>query len=150
MRKNQNGDALVQLLAVILMAAVVFGGIGGCMWLYPKYNVYSQRMAGSAELQRADSNRQIAVREAEARRDSAVADAEAERTRAQGVADANKIVADSLGGPEGYLRYLAIDAMKSQAGSARTTVYIPTDANIPITEASRFNKPTAGTSAQEN
>lgn len=149
--RNERGNAITQLLLIIVAVFIMFGGIGGCMWLYPKYNVYSQRMAGQAELQRAESNRRIAVSEAEARRDSAVADAEAERTRAQGVADANQIVADSLGGPEGYLRYLAIEAMKAQASSTNaSTVYVATEAGIPITEASRFNKPVATAPPQEN
>lgn len=151
MNTRQTGNALLQFLLFIVAVFILFGGIGGCMWLYPKYNVYSQRMAGQAELQRAESNRRIAVSEAEARKDSAIADAEAERIRAQGVADANNIVATGLGGPEGYLRYLAIDAMKAQASSANaSTIYVATEAGIPITEASRFNKPAAITPPQEN
>ncbi len=134
--------SLRAIVATCLALFLTFGGVGGCMYAWPKYNVYSQRMAGQAELQRAESNRRTAVLEAEARRDSATADAEAERIRAQGVADANRIVAAGLGGPEGYLRYLAIQAMQAQAGSPNsTTVYVPTEAGIPITEASRFNKP---------
>ncbi len=124
---------------VLLFAAVA----GGC-YAVPQYNVYSQRMQGQAEYQRAESNRRIAVMEASARKDSASADADAERIRARGVADANNIVAEGLGGPEGYLRYLAIDAMKAQAASPNSsTVYVATEAGIPITEATRFNKPRA-------
>ena len=54
--------------------------------------------------------------------------------------------ATGLGGPEGYLRYLAIDAMKAQAMSSNaSTIYVATEAGIPITEASRFNKPATPT-----
>lgn len=54
------------------------------------------------------------------------------------------VIANGLGGPEGYLRYLAIQAMNEQAHSANsTTVYVPTEAGIPITEAARFNRPAA-------
>ena len=58
-----------------------------------------------------------------------------------GVAKANEIVANGLGGAEGYLRYLAIDAMRAQSQNGNTTIYVATEAGIPITEAMRFNKP---------
>jgi hypothetical protein len=112
------------------------------MWGYPKYKVYSMEMHGKAVLAEAESSREVAVREALALKDSAMHKADAERIRAQGVADANETVAAGLGGPEGYLRYLAIDAMREQAHSPNaSTIYVATEAGIPITEASRFNKP---------
>lgn len=119
---------------VILVAAM--------MWGMPKYRVYSMEMRGKAVLAEAESSRQVAVREALAMKDSAKFKAEAEVIRAEGVSEANNIIAEGLGGPEGYLRYLAINAMQEQAANKNsTTVYIPTEAGIPITEAQRFNKP---------
>ena len=112
------------------------------MWGMPKYRVYSMELRGQAVLAEAESSRQVAVREAQALKDSALFKAEAEIIRAEGVSKANKIIAEGLGGPEGYLRYLAINAMQEQAQNKNaTTVYIPTEAGIPITEAQRFNKP---------
>jgi hypothetical protein len=141
---NNERATISDLALIIVLVAIVIAIIAGLFWAVPKYNVYRARTAGIAEFQRAESNRQIAVREAEARRDASEADAEAEVIRAQGVARANIIVADTLGGPEGYLRYLAIEAMRDQARSPNsTTIYVPTEANIPVTEASRFNKPQA-------
>lgn len=129
-------------LGAVLVVGLVGGGIGGCMWGYPKYKVYAQEMDGKAVLAQATSSRRVAVEEALAAKDSAQHRADAEVIRAQGVADANSIVANGLGGPEGYLRYLAIDAMKAQAVSnSNSTIYVATEAGIPITEASRFNKP---------
>jgi len=144
--KYQKGYGDTNYLALIgtllICAFVLFGGVGSCMYVYPKYKVYSMEMHGKAVLAEAESSREVAVREALALRDSAKHKADAERIRAQGVHDANKIVASGLGGPEGYLRYLAIDAMAKQAESpSNTTIYVPTEAGIPITEASRFNKP---------
>lgn len=146
MKKHQRGYGETSLLTTIgiiaVLAFVAFGGIGGCMYVYPKYNVYSSEMKGKAVLAEAESSRQVAVREALALKDSAQYKAEAEVIRAEGVSKANHIIANGLGGPEGYLRYLAIEAMKEQAHSQNaTTVYVPTEAGIPITEASRFNKP---------
>lgn len=126
----------------VLGSVLVLGGVGGCMWGMPKYRVYSQEMVGKATLARATADRQVAIEEAKAFKESATYKAQAEVIRAEGVADANKIIADGLGGAEGYLRYLAIDGMKEMAKSQNTTVvYVPTDGNIPVTEASRFNKP---------
>lgn len=126
----------------ILVVVLCLFGVGSCMWGYPKYRVYSQELSGKAVLAEAESSRQVAVREAMAIKESAKHKAEAEVIRAKGVAEANKIISDGLGGPEGYLRYLAIEAMKQQAERGKSTVvYIPTEGNIPITEATRFNKP---------
>lgn len=147
MKSNQRGESILSLVLTILVCAfLLFGGIGGCMWGYPKYKVYSMEMQGRAVLAEAESSRQVAVREALALKDSATFKAEAEVIRANGTASANKIIANGLGGPEGYLRYLAIEAMKEQAQSQNsTTIYVPTEAGIPITEASRFNKPAPAT-----
>ena len=51
-------------------------------------------------------------------------------------AKANKILQNSLGGPEGYLRYLQIQALEdTKAG----LIYVPTEAGLPITEARRLD-----------
>lgn len=83
---------------------------------------------GKAELARAEQNRQIAT-----------LDAQAEIARARGVAEANKIISDGLGGPDGYLRYLQIEALKHTSG---TVIYVPTEAGLPVTEANRLREVT--------
>jgi hypothetical protein len=138
-RMNNNSSMIG---GAVLASFLLFGGVGSCMWGMPKYKVYSMEMHGKAILAEAESSREVAVREAMAVKDSATFKAQAEVIRAQGVSDANSIVAAGLGGPEGYLRYLAIDAMKAQATSPNSsTIYVATEAGIPITEASRFNRP---------
>lgn len=112
-------------LLVITMLSLV-----GC----PQYNVWTQGLQGEAELARASQNRQIAIQEAEAKKASAAMLADAEIERARGVAEANEIIADGLGGPEGYLRYLYIDALQT---TSCDLVYVPTEAGLPVLEASR-------------
>ena len=107
------------------------------MWGMPQYRLYSQRLAGEAALAEAQSSRRIAILEAEARRESAVALAEAEVLRADGAARANRILQDSLGGPEGYLRYLQVQAL---AETKASLIYVPTEAGLPVTEAQRFDR----------
>lgn len=116
-------QVIAWIIVVIVVCLMLFGGFVGCQ----KAKVYSAQQTGAAELARAQQNRRIAE-----------LDAGAEVARARGVADANKIIADGLGGPEGYLRYLSIKAIAERQGD---TIYVPTEAGIPITEASRFNKP---------
>ena len=114
--------------------------IGGLMAGCPKYDVWQQGLAGQAELARAEQNRQIKVNEAKALEDSAQFKANAEVIRAKGVAKANKIIGNSLKGNEAYLRYLYIDMLNETGGDGRETIYIATEAGMPILEAGRFDK----------
>ncbi len=126
---SQNmGCALVAALAIALALPLA-------MWGIPQYRLYSQRLAGEADLAEAQSSRRIAILEAQARRESAVALAEAEVLRARGAARANRILQDSLGGPDGYLRYLQIQSL---AETKATLIYVPTDAGLPVTESARL------------
>lgn len=129
-----------KLIVRIVLASVVaiFAMTGGCMFGWPQYRVWEQNKAGEARLAEAEQSRRIAVREAEAKRDSAKALAEAEVERARGVADANKIIGDSLNGNESYLRYLWIQNLSG--GDGREVVYVPTEAGLPIMEATRLEK----------
>jgi regulator of protease activity HflC (stomatin/prohibitin superfamily) len=105
--------------------------LGGC----PRYHVYQQEMEGRAKLAEAQSSRQVAVLEAHAKMEAAVELAKAEVTRAEGAAQANHILQNSLGGPEGYLRYLQIQALQDTNAQL---IYVPTEAGLPMTEASRL------------
>lgn len=129
----------VQILFAAVMAFILM--LLAAMYFYPKYKVYSRNMHGQAVLAEAEHSRKVAIEEARAKKESAIFEAEAEIIRAEGVAKANAIVANGLGGAEGYLRYLAIDAMKTQSQNGNSTIYVATEAGIPITEAARFNKP---------
>jgi predicted aminopeptidase len=113
-----------------LVCLLVIGGMYGC----PKYNVWQQGLSGKAELSKAEWNRQITIKEAEAKKQSAKSLAEAEVERAKGVAEANKIIGDSLKGNDSYLRYLWIQGLHDGNGEV---VYVPTEANLPILEATR-------------
>jgi regulator of protease activity HflC (stomatin/prohibitin superfamily) len=121
----------IVMAAGLLILILVSGVLVGC----PQYNVYQQEMAGRAKLAEAQSSRQVAVLEARAKMESATSLAAAEITRAEGAAKANHILQNSLGGPEGYLRYLQIQALENT--NARL-IYVPTEAGLPVTEASRL------------
>ena len=133
---NQNmGCTLAAAIAGVVALIVV-------MFVYPQYRVYSQRLSGEAALAEAQSSRQVAILEARAKKESAIQLAEAEVIRARGAAQANAILQNSLGGPEGYLRYLQIQALESSRASL---IYVPTEAGPPVTESRRLaaDKPDA-------
>ena len=117
----------------VVIILLICGGLYGC----PQYNVYTNRLGGEAELQRAESNRKIAIEEANAKKESAKALAEAEVIRAEGAAKANKIIGDSLKNNEGYLRYLYIQNLSETETRGNKVIYIPTEAGLPILEAGR-------------
>jgi regulator of protease activity HflC (stomatin/prohibitin superfamily) len=126
--------AILSIIGTLFVLGVIAGSLAGC----PTYNVYSQRMEGEAQFAKAESTRRTRVLEAQAEKDSAGLRAEAEVLRAEGVAKANKIIADSLGGAEGYLRWRYIEMLQETSGHGeRSVIYLPTEAGMPILEAGK-------------
>jgi hypothetical protein len=126
-------DKQIKILAAAAIALAVAGIVAT-----PYVNVWQRGMAGQAQMAEAEANRQIMVREAQAKLDASKMLAASEVERAKGVAEANRIVADGLGGPEGYLRYLFIESLKDARASGAQVIYVPTEAGLPILEASRL------------
>lgn len=103
--------------------------------------MYNRELRGKADLAEATFNRQIKVQEAEAQRESARALAIRDSVQALGEAVATRIRADAssnqirtigtaLQNNEPYLRYMFLSVLPSGK-----TVYVPTEANLPILEA---------------
>ena len=125
------GFTIGSVIAIGVLIAVVLVG-------FPTYNVYSKQMAGKAAFEEAVQNRRIRVLEAQAALDSAKLTAQAEIERAKGTNEANRIMAQSLGGPENYLRWSYINMLQETAGKGdRQVIYLPTEAGMPILEAGR-------------
>jgi regulator of protease activity HflC (stomatin/prohibitin superfamily) len=119
------------IIAVVIVVAIALIGL-------PTYNVYSKQMQGKAAYEEAVQNRRIRVLEAQALLDSAQLTAQAEVARARGTNEANRIMAESLGGPDNYLRWSYINMLGETAGKpGREVIYIPTEATMPILESSR-------------
>ena len=131
--EESESAALWRWVYRIGLIAVVFtvAAMGGC----PIYSVWQQGLAGEGELRRAEQNRKIRVQEGIAYEEAAKHLAQAEVERAKGVAQANAIIAEGLGGPDGYLRYLWIHSLEVSKGHV---IYVPTEANLPILEAGRI------------
>lgn len=123
-------DSSAPIWLVIILLVTIIGG--ALMWGMPQYGVYSQRLAGEAELANAEYSKKVAVQTAQAKKDSAQLLADASIIQAGGVASSNKIIGDSLKNNEAYLRYLWIDKLE---GSKESVIYIPTETGMPILEA---------------
>ncbi len=135
--KGQSDAAIGISIAVIVF--LVFAGWGGCALFGPQYRVWQQGLEGQAELAKADYSKKVAVQEAQAKLDSSTLLASAEVERAKGVAKANEIIGESLKQNESYLRYLWITEVAGH-DTNKTVVYVPTEANVPILEATRHQQ----------
>ena len=131
-KKAEIGEGTIIMFFIVLGLLLM----GGCTVLYQNMKPWIASQDGKAELAQAEQNRQIAITEAKAKQESAVLLAQAEVERAKGVAQANQIIGESLKENEDYLRYLWITDVAG-ANIDKTVVYIPTEANLPILEASR-------------
>ena len=119
------------VIALVVIGAIVLIGL-------PTYNVYSKQMQGKAAYEQAVQDRRIRVLEAQAALDSAQLTAQAEVARARGTNEANRIMSESLGGPDNYLRWSYIHMLEETAGQGdRQVIYLPTEAGMPILEAGR-------------
>lgn len=114
----------------VLILGMICGGLVGC----PRYNVYSQKMDGEAQLAHAEYSKKIQVQDAMGKLEAAKSLAQVDVERAKGVAQANKIIGDSLKDNESYLRWLWIEGLKEKGNDV---IYVPTEANLPILEAGK-------------
>lgn len=127
-------DLKTFLIVASCIVIVLGSSISGCMYGYPIYNVYSMRMEGQANLAHSLANAQVQVQDAQGVLDAAKHLADADIERARGVAEANRIIGSSLKDNEAYLKWLFVDALKD---TKNQVIYVPTEAQLPILEATR-------------
>ncbi len=120
------------------ICSVICGAIGIAFsfWFFPTYGVWHAEQAGRAQLAEADYSKQVLVQTAKAKQDAAIFEAQAEINRAEGVAKANVIIGKSLKDNDAYLHYLWIHTLEDTKDQI---IYVPTETNFPLMEASRFN-----------
>lgn len=133
---NQNNNIqitpkLIKLGVLVVAAIVVL--VVAMAFIRPWYNVWSQEMEGKAEFAKAEQNRKIKIEEAKANLEAEKLNAQAEIERAKGAAEAIRIENGSI--TPTYIQYLWV---RQQANlSNKTVIYVPTETNLPILEASR-------------
>lgn len=104
--------------------------IGLCMWIFPKYSVWAKELNGKAQLREAEYSKQVLIEEAKANLEAEKLNAQAEIERAKGMAKAMEIENGKL--TEAYIKYLWV---RSMSGNGANTIYVPTEAGLPILEA---------------
>lgn len=124
-KRGQDGEWFGVTLAIIFILAIIIA----FMFVFPLLQPWWASQDGKAELAQAEQNRQIAILEAQAKLESAEKLADAEIAQARGIAEANRIIASSL--TKEYLQYKFIEGLND--GNTET-IYVPTEANIPILE----------------
>ena len=105
----------------------------GIFAVIPYYNVWQQEMSGKAEFAKAEQNRKIKIEDAKANLEAEKLNAQAEIERAKGAAEAIKIENGSI--TPAYIQYLWVRQQSNL--NDKTVIYIPTETNLPILEASR-------------
>ena len=124
---------LIKMALWGICAFVVF--IISMAFIRPWYNVWSQEMEGKAELAKAEQNRKIKIEEARANLEAEKLNAQAEIERAKGAAEAIRIENGSI--TPTYIQYLWVRQQSDL--SNKTVIYVPTETNLPILEATRMN-----------
>lgn len=119
-----------EILSGILGVLLLIGIIGGLMFAIPKYKVWTKELNGEAQLREAEYSKKIQIEEAKANLEAEKLNADAEIERAKGMAKAMEIENGKL--TDTYIKYLWV---RSMTGNEANTIYIPTEAGLPILEA---------------
>lgn len=130
---------LLLLLVFVVWGLVALGAI---------YGVWSAHKEGQADLAQAHNEQQIQVSKAQGRLDAAELNKQAEIIDAQAVAKSVEIIGKALHENTGYLQWKWIHMMEQR--DSGDTIYVPTEAGLPILEAGRRAQKTVKTSEEEN
>lgn len=136
------------VIAIILLCVVgLLLIIAVPMAIVPKYKVWQKELRGKADLKEAEWNRKIKVEEGKAQFEAASYIKQADSIRAQGIAIANEIIARSI--TDKYIQWKWVEGLND--GSSEV-IYVPTEANLPILEATRRmnNRPISIQIEEEN
>lgn len=118
----------------IITAVIIASVIIIYMIVLPIYNVWVSKKQGEAELAEANFAEQVVIAKATARLNAAEMNKKAEVIEAEAVANSIQTIGDVLSTNEGYLRWQWI---KMMGETDNETIYVPTEANLPILEAGR-------------
>lgn len=126
----------------LVIVGIIFGVLFALwlifLWLGPIYNVWASRKEGEANLAKAKFDEQIQVAEANSRLAAAEANKKAEVVEAEAFAESIKTIGEALNSNRDYLHWQWIKMMEDRDGD---TVYVPTEASMPILEATRRIRP---------
>ncbi len=119
------------LIGIIAAVLILWALIG-----YPKWRVWASHQSGLADLMQAKNEQQIQIAEAQSRLDAAELNKRAAVIEAQAVALQIAEIGKQLTAHDLYLKWQWIKMMEDRHADA-DTIYVPTEAGLPILEASR-------------
>lgn len=131
-------DTMTFLLLWVIFAVVVAILIWS-LYGYPKWRVWASHQRGLADLMAAKNEQQIQVAQAQGRVDAAELNKKAAIIEAEAVSAQIEAIGKQLTTHDLYLRWQWIKMMED-TGGGDTTIYVPTEAQIPILEATRLQK----------
>lgn len=116
---------------IVILITITIVAIIGLMFGLPIYGVWQQEYAGRAALAKASQTRQVLITQAQAEREAATARAEA-----------ISIMGEAAKKYPEYRQQEFIGAFAEalREGNISQIMYVPTEANIPITEAGVHRK----------
>ena len=127
--RNENGNVVVALAVVAVAVSII--SIAVLMFAIPKWNVWRAGLQGEALKMKAEQTKQILVTQAQAELDAA-------GLRAQAI---ERIGAVAQRYPEyRQQEFIGAFAEALHEGNIHQIIYVPTEAGIPIIEASRLAK----------
>jgi hypothetical protein len=118
-----------------LIVALFFALGIGYLWGFPIYRVWYAHKRGEADLAKAQNEQQIQVAQAKGRLAAADLNKQSAIIEAEAVSEQISRIGEKLTAHDLYLRWQWIKMMEDRDGGE--TIYIPTEANIPILEATR-------------
>lgn len=131
---NKKGEKNVVNISIFsIVCALLF--IILLMYVLPQYRVWQKELAGKALLREAEWSKKVQIEEAIANLEAEKLNAQAEVERAKGMAEAIEIEGGAL--TKEYIQYLWV---RQNIFSDKTTIYIPTEANLPVLEAIRLGE----------
>ena len=116
---------------IILLVVSLLIIAGALMWGIPMYRVWTQELSGRAVLAKAEQTRKVLITQAKAEKDAALERAEAIRIVGQAAKDFPEYRTQE---------FIGAFAEALQEGKISQIIYVPTEANIPILEATRAIK----------
>lgn len=127
------GDVIWSIVAVVVLVNA-WGMFGR-----PRWTVWAAHQAGLADLAQARNEQQVQVSQAQGRLDAAHLNKQAAIIEAEAVSAQITEIGTQLTAHDLYLRWQWIKMM-DDSDCDREIIYVPTEANLPILEASRTKK----------
>jgi hypothetical protein len=132
--QSKDGQKNILKISILVVVSCLIL-ISVLMYVLPQYRVWQKELSGKALLKEAEWSKRVQIEEALANLEAEKLNAQAEVERAKGMAQAIEIEGGAL--TTEYIQYLWV---RQNIFNDKTTIYIPTEANLPVLEAFRLDK----------